>query len=434
MDAESRQRDAVTRLIGRLRDGAAAIARDVAADLGTDVTPDTAEPVVQRFLAAISGGSMRVGEADLVRLRTEGAAAARQGQPLAAPIDAYLSTAWVSWDHALRVARDGEPEVLGALGATLLRAGDDIAAALADGYTAAERALASTAGATRQAILDELLTPGNLDPAAAARMVRRVAIVGFDPGSTYHLLLIRSAGEPERSGELVEDLSRRLARDPARRPSLVAVRGADVVAIGAPAVRDGVPFGDLVGDVSPTGPWWAVVSEAVSIDGMSAAYADAIDALRVVPIVVPPGRVTRIGDVALERAIVADPTLAGLGATHWLGPVERAGRGGPEVIRTLQAWLASGESVVATARALRVAPRTVSYRLARVASLLSVPALDADVRARLSTALLVRRLLGPTPDALAPAGSDTPTGSDTRAQTEGAQDGVRRPGRVASSR
>ena len=50
--------------------------------------------------------------------------------------------------------------MLGALGAALLRAGDDIAAALADGYTAAERALAATAGATRQAILEELLAPG----------------------------------------------------------------------------------------------------------------------------------------------------------------------------------------------------------------------------------------------------------------------------------
>ena len=133
--------------------------------------------------------AVRVGQADLVRLRAEGAAAAREGRALASPIDAYLSTAWVAWDHALGVAADGDAVVLGALGAALLRAGDDIAAALADGYTSAERALATSAGATREAILGELLDPASGDPASVARLVHRVGLVGFDPGSTYQLLL-----------------------------------------------------------------------------------------------------------------------------------------------------------------------------------------------------------------------------------------------------
>jgi len=160
------------------------------------VTAEAAEPVVDRFLAAIAAGGVRVGEADLVRWRAEGAAAARDGQPLAAPIDAYLSTAWVAWDHALNVAPAVDAQVLGVLGSALLRAGDDIAAALADGYTAAERALATSAGATRQAILEELLDPAAGTAAGTARLVHRVALVGLDPGSMYHLLVIRPDGEP----------------------------------------------------------------------------------------------------------------------------------------------------------------------------------------------------------------------------------------------
>ena len=132
----------------------------MAVDLGGEATSDQVEPTVRRFLAAVEGGGARVGEADLVRLRAEGAAAARQGLPLASPIDAYLSTAWVAWDHAQRLAPPPDPSASASLAAALLRAGDDIAAALADGYTAVERALAATAGATRQAILDELLSPG----------------------------------------------------------------------------------------------------------------------------------------------------------------------------------------------------------------------------------------------------------------------------------
>ena len=398
MNAETRRSDAVVWLIGRLRDRAADIARDVAADLGAGVTAETTEPVVRRFLGAIAAGGVRVGHADLVRLRAEGAAAARAGQPLAAPIDAYLSTAWVAWDHALGVTSEGEAEVLGALGAALLRAGDDIAAALADGYTAAERALATSAGATRQAIVDELLSSDTGDPAGTARLVHRVALVGFDPGSSYRLLVLRPAGDPgqERPSveELVEELGRRLARDPARRPYLVSVRGTDVVAITSLVGADDAAFGDHLVGLSPGDPWWAVAAGPTPIDGLAAAYADAIDGLRVVPVVASQGRVVLIGDVALERALVADPRLAAMGATRWLGPLETAGRGGAALVSTLETWLASGESVVATARALQVAPRTVSYRLARSASLLGVRALDPDTRARLSTALLVRRLLG----------------------------------------
>lgn len=396
--AESRQLDGLARLLGRLRDAAPAIARDVAADLGAEVTAETAEPVVRRFLAAIATGGVRVGEADLVRLRAEGAAAARAGLPLASPIDAYLSTAWVAWDHALTDVGDEAPGVLGALGAAILRAGDDIAAALADGYTAAERALAATAGATRQAILDELLTPATGDPAAFARLLRRAALVGFEPGAQVYLLAIRSGREPDRNGDLVEELARRVARDPARRQHLVAARGGDAVAVVAGSTREAVPFDDLVAGIVPEGPWWAIVVGPVAIDGLAGAYADALDGLRVVPFVAPPARVVRVNDVALERALVADPGLAAAGAARWLGPLDTAGRGGPELVETLTAWLAAGESVVATARALHVAPRTVSYRLARVAAALGVRSLDPETRARLSAALLVRRLLTRLPD------------------------------------
>jgi len=401
--ADSRQQAALIALISRLQDAAPVIARDVAADLGADVTTDTAEPVVRRFLAAIGTGSVRVGEADLVRLRAEGAAAAREGQPLAAPIDAYLSTAWVAWDHALTGVGDQAPDVLGALGAALLRAGDDIAAALADGYTLAERALAASAGATRQAILDELLTQGTGDPATAARLLRRAALVGFEPGSPVSLLVLRSGREPERNGGIVEELDRRLARDPARRPHLVAARGADVVAVAGGSPREEVPYDDLVAGMVPEVTWWAVVVGPLSIDGLAGAYAAAIDGLRVVPLVAPPERVIRLADVALERALVADPELATAAVARWLGPLEAAGRGGPDLIETLSVWLAAGERVVATARALHVAPRTVSYRLARVAAVLGVRSLDAETRARLSAALLVRRLLARLPDTDDPA-------------------------------
>src|SRR3954463_15483721 len=61
--AETRQSDDLSGIIARLEQAVPRIARDVAADLGTDVTAGAVEPVVRLFLAAIATGGVRVGEA-----------------------------------------------------------------------------------------------------------------------------------------------------------------------------------------------------------------------------------------------------------------------------------------------------------------------------------------------------------------------------------
>ncbi len=115
--------------------------RDVAHDLG-EAEPELVGPTVRRFLDMITGEpGLRAG--DRLRLRQEGATAARQGRPLAALMDGYLSTAWVTWDHALGLVPPLRVPAMRELGAALLRAGDQIAAEVSDGYTSAERAIAA---------------------------------------------------------------------------------------------------------------------------------------------------------------------------------------------------------------------------------------------------------------------------------------------------
>lgn len=390
MDAGSRQREMLAPIVDRLRGRLPELVRDVAADLAA---PDAEVGLtVARFLDMIAGGP-GLGEADRHRLRQEGATAARHGQTLAATLDGYLSTAWVTWDHALGMTPPLDVAAMRALGAALLRAGDDIAAQVSEGYTTAERALAATAGAARQAILEELLAPRASDPTSASRLLRRASLAGLDPGEEHRLLVLRPTQDVEGPGELAEELGRRLARDPARRPSLVAVRGSDVVALVGGASRDGRPATDATDDLGDDA-WWGVAAGPVALEDVAAAYADAVDALRVAPSVLPPRTVADVRELALERALVAAPALASAGADRWLAPLEDAPRGGQELVRTLAAWLEAGQSVTATARALEVAPRTVSYRLDRVASLLGVRSLTPDVVARLSAALLLARLLG----------------------------------------
>lgn len=389
--AESRQHDGLAGIIGRLRTAMPDLVRDVAADLD-EQDPHVVGPTVARFLDMITGGP-GLGDADRLRLRGEGAAAARQGRPLATLMDGYLSTAWVAWDHALGLSPSLEVPAMRELGAALLRAGDDIAAEVSDGYTTAERALATTAGATRQAILDELLTGTPSDAASATRLLRRAGLAGLDPGHDHHLLVLRPAADLDGPGELVEELDRRLARDPVRRPYLVAARGPDLVALAGLPWRDGRPFAEATRDLTDD-PWWGVVAGPLPLEQAAHAYADAIDALRVSPTLVPEQTLVAVGELALERALVADPALAAAGVERWLGLLASAPRGGPELVRTLEAWLDAGQSVTATARSLGVAPRTISYRLDRIASLLGMRDLGPHAVARLSAALLTARLLG----------------------------------------
>jgi hypothetical protein len=378
--------------VGRLAADEARIATDVAADIGTTTSSHAATAIVRRLLKVVAGGR-RIGAAEVRRLRAEGAEAARAGQPLARPIDAWLSAAWVTWDRAIAIARPDEGSELAVLGSGLLRAGDDIAAALADGYTAAEQALSRSAGAATQAVLDELLTPGQRDAPAIARLARRAALTGLEPNERYHVLVLRQRSELTSDSEPIHELGRRLARDPERRDHLVAARSGDLVAIASGVWPDGGPFEGHLTDF-PFEDWWAVTAGPASIDQLANTYAEALDGLRVARAAVAPRLIARATDLALERAVVADPALAASGADRWLEPLASAGRGSSALLPTLQAWLDSGQSIVATARSLGVAARTVSYRLERIARLLGAPTLGARECERLTTALLVRRLLG----------------------------------------
>lgn len=391
------------RLVDRLLADSTRLAGDVAADLGPGADAAAVEPIVRRHLGAIATGR-RLSAAELARLRADGAAAARAGVPLAEPLDAYLSTGWVAWEHAVRIAGPEDTAELAALGAALLRAGDDLAAALADGYTAAERALAARAGATRRAVLDELLAPPPPGAAAQARLLRRAALVGLDPALPYGLVVARGTGEIDEEGAVAEEVARRLARDPARRPHLVSVRDGDLVMLVAGPWRTlAIVEGALQGVIPDR--WWAASVTPDSLPTLPRAHAAALDALRVLPACRAPRTVTPAGDLALERAIVADPALAAAGVARWLGPLDLAGRGAGELVPTLQAWLDAEQSVTGTARALGVAPRTVTYRLERIATLLGLVSLDASARERLAAAILARRLLGAwsDPTALLPS-------------------------------
>ncbi|MBJ7328397.1 MAG: helix-turn-helix domain-containing protein [Solirubrobacteraceae bacterium] len=102
------------------------------------------------------------------------------------------------------------------------------------------------------------------------------------------------------------------------------------------------------------------------------------------------GGVVVVRDAALEALALGDQDLARELVRAELGGLAANDERSLRLRGTLSAWFSEHESVAATAATLRVAPRTVTYRLRRAESMLGYAI--ADRRAELETALRLQRL------------------------------------------
>ncbi len=387
------------------------------AEVSRDVTRGPEEvavvaPAARRAIEATVRGLLaaeELGPADLAAMRDEGARAAREGESLQLLLDRYLTAGWVLWGAATRRV---PPDVvaLSALGTALLKAGDAAAAALAAGYSEAEREIAARTASARREFVDELLELTAGDREAIARVARRGAHFGLDPSASYRIVVAWIGRDVDDEGPEVDWIVRFLSR-PARAPA-GSRRGLEAATtrgpIGAPIVatkrerlvvigRADWPLVALLDDafrqLAEGGDWAAVeASPGDGLAGVGVAFASLLGSLLVAERLGIRGRRIDANELLLERALLADEALLAAAVRHELGPVIRAPRNGPELIATLEAFLAAGQNVRATARVLELAPRTVSYRLDRIEQLLGAP-LTGERLIRISAVLFARRLV-----------------------------------------
>ncbi len=356
-------------------------------------------PAVEGLIAGLGRGPALPG-ADLGRLHREGAAAARSGEGVAAPIDRYLSSGWAIWDVATRHP-SADPAALAALGAALLRAGDAAAAAIAEGHGEAEREMAARTASARRALVDDLLdlVPG--DSEAIARLTRRAIGLGIDHGAACTVVVAWLGRELEDVGPEAARIERALAR-PVRHPSarsspppMIAARRGRLVLVTSEGVAQ-TTLHRLLADLADGGGWAAVSGGAAQgLASVAGIVADALAALRIVERIGPAVTVVDAADMALGRAMLADPARLDAAVERELGPLLRAPRAGRELVATIAAYVANRQNVRATARALGLAPRTVTYRLRRIETLLG-RRLDGPTIRRLLTALMALDLLEAT--------------------------------------
>ena len=378
---------------------ATAIASDVTGDeVPSPATIAEAGAALAWLLASLRAGPLPE-DAALRALREDAAREARAGRPLRPVLDRTLSAGWLLWQDASArgtLSADGLTD----LGEALLRTGDAAAAAIADAHAVAEREVATRSASAMRELLDDLLELTEADDTGRARLVRRLAGAGIPVEQPVTVIVADASRDLADGDPAVVEAARRLGRGsvtglgdpralagPVPMPVVAAAHGRLVLLVPPSRPTPDVPAAlDALGST-----WIATSAPAITLLKVAAATREASAALAIAVVGSAYRRIVPSRQLALERALTADPALLRSAIDAELGLLLTAPRAAG-LVETLEAYLGERENVRATARRLGVAPRTVTYRLERIERLLGGP-LDADRRLRLATVLFARRLL-----------------------------------------
>jgi PucR C-terminal helix-turn-helix domain len=370
----------------------------VATDVGE--TRDAVRPAVELTLRLLlEQPGLTKGRAVM---RAAGAQAARDGIPAERFLQRFTSTTWLVWEGA-RGHPAADRVVLEMLGETLLRGIDLLVGAVADGYNAVDRESVAHDAEMRRALLEDLLSTAPPDPVSAARRRRLADRYGLDPDAAYRVIAASDARDDADMplDDVAHVLSRRLRR-PARAgrsrtafplPQVLAWRGLVVVLATASwpaATKLPVHLAELLGP-----RWVAVAGDAVQgVEGIAATMGRLTLSLRTGVRIGRRGWIDGPDELALEELVTIDDDLLDAVVERELGAILGDPRMGPELLETLEVYFDSGQNMRETGRRLHLAPRTVAYRLERVARLIDHP-LDGPTCRRLTIALFAYRMRRP---------------------------------------
>jgi len=227
--------------------------------------------------------------------------------------------------------------------------------------------------------LDTLLE-GRFEPTPHA--LERAQLLGFDPQGDY------------RVGLLVLDEPVPLSRDGLlRRDRLAEVLRRRLQALGVPPLLslslNQISFllprrcaGELLWSALATeGAALAFGQQYTGIDGVQRSYREALSLLAYLP-----ARSFRYYEtLLLPRVLLGDQDAHRAFLDRLFGRLKLQ-RNGDILLETLLAWAQAGFHGTSAARHLNIHPKTLQYRLARAAEVVSLDLADADVRFRLQLA------------------------------------------------
>ena len=392
----------------------AQIAAAAAADAGgTDIALlGDFLPAVTRAVAA----GRRLGRLELRRCRELGKQAARDGVALRAIVDLYLSAAWRLWPTLPQVLRaPQDPHGVVRAGSIMLRATDDAAAEIAEGYQLARRDLVRTAAAQRSDFVEALLTGSG---AQIGALVETAAGFGVDLAGPHAVAVLRAAAPPADAEMLIAALEGSVIGRKGDAGALAAARAGSVVIVFAAPDRAAVeqavgqltsvlPQAPAAGDpgerpspvqlrrVAPIGAWRMGVGRPyVGPAGIRLSFAEAREALDLADRLELDAPVVDAAHLLVHRLLLRDETALRDLIEGLLRPLESARDGARPLLDTLFAYFESGANTARTARRLHLSVRAVTYRLERVLELTGSDPDNPDDRFALHAAVLGAKLLG----------------------------------------
>lgn len=386
-------RSQVEALVGLPASTVEAVARRGAQDAKVDV--DLIGDFLDVVLEAARQGR-RIPHSALNACRLHGEEAADRGVALAAVLDLYLSSAWRLWGEIQHRAPKTSAATVATVAATLFRAADDAAEALAAGFEVAQRRSMRFEESLRRQFIEGLLGGGgNPD-----LLRERAAHLGFNLAGGHLVLAARNGHGVADAGQLLARVEGQVLAKLGGRDVVIATKESLLVCVFPVAEQDPTPelLAALV-DVDE-GPWRIGVGQSYAgATGVARSFGEALQALELSDRGARPSPIAYFNRLLADRLLTADPRLAAELVETVLGPLERSRGGAEPLVATLEAHFATSGNTTATARSLGLSPRAVVYRLARITDLTGYSPTEPNDRFVLEMAIRCRRLaFAPVPD------------------------------------
>ena len=398
----TKQRPEMTAPVGKARSALDALVLSarrhvagVAEHAGTDAGIDGA--LLGEFLSdalATVSSARRLSSTSLNTYRLVAADAAERGVSLASLIDLYLSATWRLWE-AMGESR-GSASVASVSDAAgyLFRAADDAAAALADGYSTAQRQTVRREESLRREFVDDILI-GTGDSTA---LQDRAARFGFNIAGTHQVAVASTQRILMDAGPVQARVEARVLASFSGRDVIVATKDGHLVCVFPDPRID--PVVDLLRHLEECseGPWRLGVGRSYpGRSGIVRSYEEARMSITLADRLGLTNPIARFASMLPYRLLTLDPSTLAETVTAILGPLQHARGGGDQFIETLEAFFEASSNISGAARRLHLSPRAVVYRLDRIKQLTGYAPLEAEGRFVLELAVRGRALLGPDP-------------------------------------
>ena len=351
------------------------------------------------FLSALSAAvaaGRPLTRRQLLPYQSYGDTAARHGVALRALLDLYSSAAWRLWRHLPAVAgAHHNPAAVVVAGEVMLRAVDDVVAALAEGFQLAQRALLRTQESARREFVEDLLTGG----AGVVSVLQRASGFGLRLSGPHAVAVVLGRRPFADGTPLIGTVERAVLGSRGDAGALVASKEGRLVVVFPAPDRAAVShvltqLSTALGPRPDTGSWQIGVGRpGTGADGVVTAYQEARDALDLAARLGLADPVVDARELLVYHVMLRDRAAITDLVHTLLAPLLAARGGAGPLLRTLTAYFDSAGNTAQTARTLHLSVRAVTYRLDRVRDLTGHDPAQPTDRFALQVAVLGATLL-----------------------------------------